>query len=86
MPVISNFRRSKRRTKGNQMVVQVEGCDSREKAEKLVGKIVTWKTPGKKDKVLKGKVSSAHGNKGAVRVLFETGMPGQSVGKEVKVE
>ena len=86
MPVIDNFRGSRKRKKGNQMIVQVEDCDSREKAEKLVGKSVSWKTPGKKDNHIKGKVSSPHGNKGAVRVIFEKGMPGQSIGKDVKVE
>jgi len=68
------------------MVVLVDGVDSREKAQDLVGKQVTWTTPGKEKRQIKGKVTSPHGNKGAVRVLFESGMPGQSVGNDVKVE
>ena len=55
-----------------------------EKAEKLVGKKVTWTSPAGKQ--IKGEVRSAHGNSGAVRVLFETGMPGQALGTSVKLE
>jgi large subunit ribosomal protein L35Ae len=83
---IAAFRGSHRRKSGNQMVVLVDGIDSKEKAAKLVGKTVTWTAPGTQKKQLKGKVSAAHGNKGAVRVIFETGMPGQSLGQEAKVE
>lgn len=68
------------------MVVLLPGVDKREKAEALVGKTVTWTSPGKTPKKLTGKVSAAHGNSGAVRVLFDTGMPGQSLGQKVKVE
>lgn len=68
------------------MIVVVEGVDSKEKAQALVGKTVSWEAPGKQKKILKGKVSATHGNKGAVRVLFETGMPGQSLGQDVKIE
>lgn len=82
--VIVNFRRSRKRQTTNQMVIQVKGSDSKDKAAKLVGKTVVWTSPGKKE--LKGKVSAAHGNKGAVRAIFETGMPGQSIGEKVKIE
>lgn len=68
------------------MVIHVESISSREKASVLVGKTVVWTTPGKNKKQIKGKIASAHGNKGAVRVIFEKGMPGQSLGTEVKIE
>lgn len=80
---ISAFRGSHKTQKSNQMIVVVSGIDSREKAESLVSKVVSWKTPGKKNVVIKGKVSRAHGNNGAVRVIFERGMPGQSLGSSV---
>jgi large subunit ribosomal protein L35Ae len=84
--IITNFRGSRRIKTGNQMIVEVEGVDSKEKAEKLIGKAVTWTSPGKKKTEIKGKVSAVHGNKGTVRVLFERGLPGQSLGTEVKIE
>ena len=66
------------------MVVYLSGVSKKEKASELVGKSVVWKSP--KGKEIKGKVASAHGNKGAVRVIFEKGMPGQSIGQKVMIE
>lgn len=80
---INNFRRSRKATYKNQMVILAEGIDNADKAKKLVGKKVVYNT-GKKE--ILGKVSAAHGNKGAVRAIFETGMPGQAIGKRVKIE
>ena len=82
--LISNFRSSRHRTSGNQMIVHPEGVDSKEGAEKLVGKKVVFKTEGAKEII--GKVSAAHGGKGAVRVIFERGMPGQSLTKSVEIQ
>ncbi|MBW2968210.1 50S ribosomal protein L35ae [Candidatus Woesearchaeota archaeon] len=82
--VIVNYRRGRHRQTTDQMIVQVAGTDNKDKAAKLVGKAVVWSSPVGKE--IKGEVRSAHGNKGAVRVLFEKGMPGQSIGSKVKVE
>ncbi|HLD19312.1 MAG TPA: 50S ribosomal protein L35ae [Candidatus Nanoarchaeia archaeon] len=84
--VIVNYRGSKRTQKGNQMVVLIPSVDSLDKAKKLLGKQVVWTSPGKLKKQIKGKVSSTHGNGGAVRVIFETGMPGQALGQKVVIE
>ena len=81
--LIINFRRGKKITSNNQMIIEIPSIDSKESAQKLVGKIVLYNT-GKKD--IKGEVRSAHGNSGALRVLFETGMPGQALGQKVKVQ
>lgn len=82
--VIANFRGGVHTQKGNHMIIVVGGVNSREEAEKLVGKKVTWTTPNKN--AISGKVASAHGNKGAVRVIFEKGMPGQSLTGKVLIE
>ena len=81
--IISGFRRGVHHTYSNQMIVVVEGVDSKDKADKLVGKKVLFNT-GKRD--IKGEIRSSHGNSGAVRVLFESGMPGQALGSNVKIE
>ena len=81
--VIVHFRGSRKVKSPNQMVVNVEGVDSKEKADKLIGKSVVWKSPAGKE--LKGKVAKEHGNKGALRVIFETGMPGQSLSTKVSI-
>ncbi|MBI4449014.1 50S ribosomal protein L35ae [Candidatus Woesearchaeota archaeon] len=82
--VISNFRSSRHRQTGNQMVIYVSGVDNREQAAALVGKSVVWKTPAGKE--MKGTITGAHGNSGAVRAHFETGMPGQAVGTKIDVK
>ena len=81
---IVNFRGSRRVKSHNQMIVEVQGVASKEKATSFVGKKVVWKTPG--TKLMTGKVASAHGNSGALRVIFETGMPGQAIGSKVQIE
>ena len=82
--VIVNFRGSRRIKRHNQMVIKVEGVDSKQKALVLVGKGVVWESPAGKQ--LKGKISKEHGNNGALRVIFETGMPGQSIGETVLIQ
>jgi len=84
--IISHFRGSRRRKSGNQMIVVVPGIDNRDKAKEYIGKTAVWTSPGKQKKQIKGKISSTHGNKGAVKVIFERGLPGQSLGEEVKIE
>ncbi|MBD3309846.1 50S ribosomal protein L35ae [Candidatus Woesearchaeota archaeon] len=81
---IVNFRRGRKTQTTNQMIIKVKDTDTKEKAAGLVGRKVVWKSPA--DKEIKGEVRAAHGNKGTVRVLFETGMPGQSIGEKVTVE
>lgn len=80
---IVNYRRSVHRTKGNQVIVQATGISSKEEAAKLVGKKVTWNT-GKRP--LEGEIAAAHGNSGALRARFSTGLPGQCIGKEVTIQ
>ena len=82
--LVNNFRRARHHTKGNHMIITVEGYDSREKSKELLGKKVMWTSPSGKE--IKGEIKAVHGNKGAVRVLFERGLPGQSVATMVKVE
>ena len=80
--IIINYRRARHHQKPNHVIIQVDKVTTKDAAAKLVGKKVTWNT-GKKDMV--GKVASSHGNKGAVRAVFETGVPGQAIGKKVNV-
>ena len=79
-----NFRRNRHTQKPTHMIIQVEGVDRKDKASSLVGKQVSWKSPA--DKEIKGKIASTHGNKGAVRAIFENGMPGQSIGSKVQIK
>lgn len=80
---IVNYRRNSTGQKLSHLVVKVSEIDTKDKASKLVGKKVTYNT-GKKDIV--GKVNAIHGNSGALRAVFEQAMPGQALGKKVKIE
>ncbi len=82
--VIKNFRRGRTTQKTHHMIVYFDDKSNRENAAKLVGKSAVWKSPAGKE--ITGKVASAHGNKGAVRVIFEKGMPGQSIGTKVEIK
>lgn len=81
--LISNFCRNRHTASSNQMVVIVKDVTDKEAASKLVGKKVTYDTGKKK---ITGEIRSSHGNKGALRVLFETGMPGQAIGAKVSIQ
>ena len=79
-----NFRGSRHTQYDNQMVIAVNTIADRKKAATLVGKKITW--TNEKGNAISGKIASAHGNSGKVRAIFEKGMPGQSIGKKVKLE
>ena len=82
--VIKNFRRGRTTQKTHHIIVYPSDMKNREKADGLVGKQVVWKSP--KGKEINGKVASAHGNKGAIRVIFEKGLPGQSLSTKVEIK
>ena len=83
---VANFRRGKRTYKPRHFIVEVDGIKDRNKAKALIGKSVSWTSPS--GKVLTGKIASAHGNKGCVRVIFEKGksLPGQAVADKVEIK
>ncbi len=82
--IILSFRRGRHHQYNNQMIVLPKDINTREDAQKLIGKEVVFKTQTGKE--IRGKISATHGNKGAVRVVFEKGMPGQSLNQEVEIE
>lgn len=81
---VIQFRRGRHTIHERHFLIEVEGVSDRENAEKFVGKEIEWKSPA--GKVIKGKVSAPHGNKGLVRAIFEKGLPGQAVTTKVEVK
>lgn len=81
---VIQFRRGRHTVHERHFLIEVESVTDKEKAGKLVGKEVEWKSPA--GKIIKGKISSAHGNKGVVRAIFEKGLPGQAVTTEVEIK
>jgi len=81
--IILSYRRGKHTQNVNQMLVELEGVDSKEKAEKMIGKKLVWKSPG--DKEIKGEITAVHGGKGVLRAKFERNLPGQAVTTKVEI-
>lgn len=65
-------------------MIEVLGVNKKEKAKEFLGKKVSWKSPA--GKIIEGYVSSTHGSKGHVRVVFEKGLPGQAINDEVEIK
>jgi len=81
---VIQFRRGRHRIHERHFLIEVDGVNTREKAEKLKGKQVIWKSPS--GKIINGEISEAHGNKGVVRVIFEKGLPGQAITTGVEIK
>ena len=81
--IVVQFRRSRKRICEKHYLLDL-GFQNRDEAKKVAGKQVTWKSPA--GKAIKGKISDAHGNKGLVRAIFESGLPGQAVTTDVEVQ
>ena len=82
--IILSYRRGKHTQNVNQMLVEVEGIDNKEKAEKMLGKKLVWKSTGNKE--IKGEFIGVHGGKGVLRAKFERNLPGQAITNKVEVE
>ncbi|MSS75021.1 50S ribosomal protein L35ae [Candidatus Pacearchaeota archaeon] len=80
--IVVQFRRSRHRIKEKHYLLDL-GFQNRVEAQKAAGKIVVWKSSA--GKIIKGKVSDAHGTKGLVRAIFESGLPGQAMTTPVEV-
>ncbi|MFX1237023.1 MAG: 50S ribosomal protein L35ae [Promethearchaeota archaeon] len=82
--VISNYRRGRHTVHQKQCVVVFPDVKTRKEANKLSGRTVVWTTSSGRD--LRGVITRAHGNNGAVRVLFKkAGVPGQALGTKIKI-
>jgi len=80
---IIQFRRGRHTIHERHFILDLDLKD-KEEAGKMKGRIVEWKSSS--GKVIRGKISSSHGNKGLVRAIFEKGLPGQAVVSEVEVK
>jgi ribosomal protein L35AE/L33A len=81
---ISNYRRGRHTLHPKQCILVFPSIQSRKEANKLSGKIVLWVSSSGKE--LKGTITRAHGNNGAVRAHFKkAGVPGQALGTKIKI-
>ncbi len=81
--IVVQFRRGRHVIEEKHFLLDL-GLPNRAEAQKMKGKSVEWRSSA--GKVIKGKISDAHGNKGLVRAIFEKGLPGQAVTEEIEVK
>lgn len=80
--IISNYKRGRHTVHQKHCIVVFPNIKTRKDANMLIGRTVLWNTPSGKE--LKGVITRAHGNNGAVRAHFKkAGVPGQALGKKV---
>ena len=81
--IVVQFRRGKQTIHERHFLLDI-GLTNREEAKKMAGKSVEWKSSS--GKIIKGRISDAHGGKGLVRAIFERGLPGQAITTEIEVK
>ena len=81
---VLSFRRGKTKYVPRHFVIEINGIDKIEKAKEFMGKEVSWKNV--QGTIIKGKIMSTHGSKGHVRVVFEKGLPGQTINDPVEIK
>ena len=80
---VISFRRSLKHIHKRHFILDA-GKKNRNDASGLIDRGVEWTSST--GKIIKGKVSSAHGNKGLIRAIFEKGLPGQAMNTDVEVK
>jgi len=81
---IANYRMGRHTVHPKQCILVFPDINSRKEANKLIGRTVVWYSSSGKE--IKGKITRAHGNKGAVRAHFKKkGVPGQALGQKIKI-
>jgi len=82
--VISNYKRGRHTVHQKHCILVFSGINTRKDANKLISRTVVWISSSGKE--LKGTITRAHGNNGAVRAHFKkAGVPGQALGKKVRI-
>ena len=82
--VISNYKQGRHTLHPKHCILIFADVKTRKEANKLVGRTVVWNSPS--GKAMRGKITRAHGNSGAVRAHFKkAGVPGQALGTKIKI-
>ncbi|MHA1148754.1 MAG: 50S ribosomal protein L35ae [Promethearchaeota archaeon] len=81
---ILNYKRGRHTLHPKHCILVFPNIKTRNSANKLIGRTVMWASPSGKE--LKGIITRAHGNNGAVRAHFKkAGLPGQALGEKIKI-
>jgi len=81
---ISNYKQGRHTIHLKHCIIVFPKIKNRKDANKLVGRTVVWVSSTGKE--LKGTITRAHGNSGAIRAHFKkAGVPGQALGTKIKI-
>ena len=81
---ISNYKQGRHTIHLKHCIIVFPKIKNRKEANKLIGRTVVWISSTGKE--LKGTITRAHGNSGAIRAHFKkAGVPGQALGTSVKI-
>ena len=82
--VISNYKQGRHTVHPKHCILVFPNIKTRKDANKIIGRTVVWVSQTGKE--LKGVITRAHGNNGAVRAHFKkAGVPGQALGTKIKI-
>ena len=82
--VISNYKQGCHTIHLKHCIIVFPNIKNRKEANKLIGRTVVWESSTGKQ--LKGIITRAHGNNGAIRAHFKkAGVPGQALGTKVRI-
>ncbi len=81
--IVMGYRRGTNTQYENQVLIKVEGIETREQASRLIGRKVVAKD--KYGNTYIGKIIGVHGDKGVVRARFRRNLPGQMIAEVVEI-
>lgn len=80
--LLISFRRGKRTVQPNHALIEVKSIKTKAETSKMLGKKVSLPT---KNSAIIGKITSAHGNNGIMRVIFRKAISKDMIGKQVEI-
>ncbi|MDK2384791.1 MAG: 50S ribosomal protein L35ae [Candidatus Korarchaeota archaeon] len=81
--VIMGYRRGSNTQYTSEVLVYVPGVAGRREASRLIGRRAVY--VDEKGNVYRGRVTRVHGNRGVLRASFTPNLPGQAIGREIKI-
>ena len=73
----------KSRQRDKQILLRIEGVQSKDDAARYLGKEIYWTSPS--GKIFRGRITRLHGRRGTVRAQLKKGLPNKAIGTTVLI-